>query len=62
VITYVVILLDTYSFYFISLVSFSYEPGISGTFGVIYSVIMIAVVYYAYMATKIDPTDSVISL
>ena len=62
IITYIVIILDTYSFYFISLVSFSYSPGVSATFGVIYSIIFLAVVYFAYMATKIDPTDTVIKL
>lgn len=62
VLTWLVILLDTYSFYFISLVCFAYQPGVSATFGVIYSLIFIAVVYYAYLATKIDPTDDVVKI
>ena len=55
-----VILLDTYAFYFITIVSYSYSPAISVSIGVIYSIIFMVVVYYGYVATKFDPTDPII--
>jgi hypothetical protein len=41
-------------------VAYSYSAGISVTIGIIYSLIFMVVLYYGYIATKIDPTDPTI--
>jgi hypothetical protein len=60
ILSYLVILLDSYAFYFITIVAYSYSAGISVTIGIIYSLILMVVLYYGYIATKIDPTDPTI--
>ena len=49
--------LDTYAFYFINVVTFSYQPSISILLGVSYMILFLGVTFYAIMATRSDPTD-----
>jgi len=60
VVSYVVILLDTYAYYFINIVTFSYHPAIATVLGVVYMVVFGFVLYYAVKATRNDPTDPTI--
>ena len=53
-------MLNVYSFYFITVVAYSYIPAISGTLGVLFSLTLVIVIYYGYWATKLDPTDPTI--
>lgn len=53
-------LLDTYAFYFVCMVAFSYSPAVCSVVGIIYSLLLAWVVYFATMATKSDPTDPTI--
>ncbi len=55
-----VILLDSYAFYFITIVAYSYSAGISVSIGILYTFNFAVVLYYGYVATKIDPTDPII--
>jgi hypothetical protein len=57
IISWFIFALDTYAFYFINMVSFSYEPLRSAIIGAGYFFVFLGVLYYAYKATKSDPTD-----
>ncbi|CDW91758.1 probable palmitoyltransferase zdhhc1 [Stylonychia lemnae] len=60
IISWVIFGLDSYAFYFINIVTFSYQPAISIVLGVAYLIIFIAVLYYAIRSTRYDPTDPTI--
>lgn len=57
IISWVIFTLDTYAFYFINIITFSFEPALAIGLGVGYLVLLVGVLYYAIMATKSDPTD-----
>jgi hypothetical protein len=59
-ISWVVFALDTYAFYFINMVAFSYSPVLSTLLGVAYGILFLLVLYYAIRSTKSDPTDPTI--
>ena len=58
--SYLVMLLNSYAFYFIAIVAYSYSPAISACIGIVYTLILAVVIYYGYWATKLDPTDPAI--
>jgi hypothetical protein len=60
VISWFVILLDTYAYFFINIVLLSYSLPLSIILGVVYGLIFIAVLYYAIITTRYDPTDPTI--
>jgi hypothetical protein len=53
-------LLNSYSFYFVTIVSYSYSDAISASIGILYTLIFIVVLYYGYKATRTDTTDPTI--
>lgn len=57
VIAWIVVLLDTYAFYFITIVAFSYSPTFCSLVGIAYTVTFAVVIYYGAKATGSDPTD-----
>lgn len=57
IISWFIFALDTYAFYFINIVTFSYLPGLSIILGIAYLILLLLVVYYAIRSTKNDPTD-----
>lgn len=58
--SFFVIALDSYAFYFINIVTFSYEPAISIVLGIAFTLVMICIFYHATKATLINPTDYII--
>ncbi len=62
VIAYLVIALDAYAFYFVSIVAFSYSEVICSVLGILYSVTFLFVIYFAAKATSKIPTDPTIKL
>lgn len=59
-IAYLVVLLDTYAFYFITLVTYSFSDAFCATLGLLYSGLFLVVIYYGFRATAADPTDPTI--
>jgi hypothetical protein len=53
----VVVLLDTYAFYFITIVAFSYSTTFCTLAGIFYTGIFAVVIYYGAKATGSDPSD-----
>eukprot|EP00347_Sterkiella_histriomuscorum_P012782 403367241 len=49
--------LDVYAFYFINVVTFAYLPAVSAVIGTVFTLLVIAVLYYAILSTRSDPTD-----
>ena len=62
IVSFLVIALDSYAFYFINIVTFSYSPTISILLGISFTLVMIVMFYYATRATLIDPSDSIIQI
>ena len=62
IISYVVVGLDLYAYFFIDMVIISNRMAISIVLALIYAGFYIAMVVLAVQATKIDPTDPVIYL
>lgn len=60
VIAYLVVLLDTYAFYFITIVAYSHSDAFCAVVGLLYTALFLAVVYYGWRATAADPTDPTI--
>ena len=57
IISFLVIALDGYAFYFVNMVAFSYQPAITIVFTIIYTVIFGFVLFYGVRATVTCPTD-----
>jgi hypothetical protein len=60
VIAWFVMLLDFYAYYFINIVAFSYSIAISTVIAIIFTGLIIAILYYGVLATVTDPTDPTI--
>ena len=59
-IAYIVVLLDTYAFYFITMIGFDYSDTFCAIVGIAYSLVFASVIYYGARATVNDPTDYVV--
>jgi hypothetical protein len=62
IISWFIILLDFYTFFFINIVSLSYNIPLAAVLGTVYGIIFVAIIYLAVVATKADPTDPTVYL
>jgi len=60
ILAWFVILLDFYDFYFINIVSLSYNIALATCLGVAYFILLVAILVLGIRATKSDPTDPTI--
>ena len=54
------IALDFYTYFFINIVSLSYNVALATVLAILYAILFAILIYLAAIATKIDPTDPTI--